>query len=129
MREETRYFLKSPLEATPGYETQGVYIAFEYLHYTDPNAVQWVWRELRPDQQEGYAYHTASRHTEGKAIDMQISWTGILKLKWKDGTTTSIASTPRDSTNDHLIEVGKSYDVVHFQDVQKDKVHWSTDGR
>ena len=25
LREETRYFLKSPLEATPGYETQGVY--------------------------------------------------------------------------------------------------------
>jgi len=69
-----------------------------------------------------------SRHTEGKAIDMQVSWTGDLKIKKKDGTVATITSTPRDSTNPDLIEVAKTYGVIHFADVQKDKVHWSTDG-
>lgn len=69
-----------------------------------------------------------SRHTEGKAIDMQVTWSGDLKVKKKDGSIVTITSMPRDSTNADLIEVAKTYGVIHFTDVQKDKVHWSTDG-
>lgn len=70
-----------------------------------------------------------SRHTERKAIDMNISWTGNLEIKKADGTTVKITSTPRDGTNADLIEVGKTYEVIHFTDVDKDKPHWSTDGK
>jgi hypothetical protein len=71
-----------------------------------------------------------SRHTQGKAIDMQVTWKGTLHVKRgdKDGTIATISSTPRDSTNADLIAVGKTYGVIHFHKVAKDKVHWSTDG-
>lgn len=69
-----------------------------------------------------------SRHIEGKALDMEVTWTGTLKVKRKDGTTATIALTPRNSTNADLIAVGKTYGVIHFMQVAKDKPHWSTDG-
>ena len=71
----------------------------------------------------------SSRHIEGKAIDMQIVWSGDLKIKKSDGATVEIRSTPRDGTNPDLIAVGATYGVIHFADVPKDRVHWSTDGR
>jgi hypothetical protein len=70
-----------------------------------------------------------SRHIEGKAIDMSISWQGDLKIKNEDGTGVTIKSTPRDGSNTDLIKVGKTYGVIHFTDVTKDVPHWSTDGR
>jgi hypothetical protein len=70
-----------------------------------------------------------SRHIEGKAIDMLITWKGTLAIKKKDGTVVKIDSTPHDHTNAELIAVGKTYGVIHFLSVDKDKVHWSTDGR
>jgi len=70
-----------------------------------------------------------SRHIQGKAIDMHITWKGTLAVKKKDGGTVKITSTPRDSTNADLIAVGKTYGVIHFINAQKDKPHWSTDGK
>jgi hypothetical protein len=71
----------------------------------------------------------SSRHIERKAIDMRIEWTGVLRIEQGDGSTRVITSTPRDGTNAELIEVGKTYEVIHFRNVMKDKPHWSTDGR
>ena len=71
----------------------------------------------------------SSRHIDGKAIDMQFVWKGDLNIKKSDGTAVAIRSTPRDGTNPDLIAVGATYGVIHFADVPKDKVHWSTDGR
>lgn len=70
-----------------------------------------------------------SRHIEGKAIDMNISWSGDLKIKKKDGSEVTITTLPKDGTNSKLIEVGATYGVIHFKDVEKDKPHWSTDGK
>jgi hypothetical protein len=70
-----------------------------------------------------------SRHTEGKAIDMVITWKGSLKLKTADGKEVAVDTEPRDGTNARLIEVGATYGVIHFKDADKDRVHWSTDGR
>ncbi|WP_422927862.1 peptidoglycan-binding domain-containing protein [Singulisphaera sp. PoT] len=70
-----------------------------------------------------------SRHTEGKAVDMDVTWKDTLKIERHDGTTVEISSAPRDSTNPDLIEVAKGYGVIHFINVPKDAVHWSTDGR
>lgn len=70
-----------------------------------------------------------SRHIQGKAIDMIITWNDGLSIKKADGSVQVITSEPRDGTNAELIEVGKSYGVVHSPAVSKHKVHWSTDGR
>lgn len=70
----------------------------------------------------------SSRHTEGNAIDMTISWSGTLLLEDASGKTVSIASTPRDGMNNDLAEVGKSYGVIKFVGGAKDRPHWSNDG-
>jgi hypothetical protein len=70
-----------------------------------------------------------SWHIEGKAIDMNVTWKGTLSIKKKDGGTVRITSAPRDSSNADLTEVGKGYGVVHFRQADKDRTHWSTDGR
>jgi hypothetical protein len=70
-----------------------------------------------------------SRHVEGKAIDMQITWPGALAIKDKSGKVVKITSAPRGSTNADLIAVGKTYGVIHFINIPRDKVHWSTDGK
>lgn len=79
-------------------------------------------------QNLGVAPALNSRHIEGKAIDMAITWNGTLKIKKKNGTEVSITSTPRTSENADLITVGASYDVVHFSPPASDRNHWSTDG-
>lgn len=69
-----------------------------------------------------------SRHTEGKAVDMTISWTGDLSIKNKDGTTTKITSDPKTGMNADLKTVGATYDVMKYIGGDDDKPHWSTDG-
>lgn len=70
-----------------------------------------------------------SYHIKGKAIDMTISWVGDMNIKKKDGSKVTITTLPRDGTNSKLIEVGATYGVIHFKNAQKDKPHWSTNGK
>jgi hypothetical protein len=67
----------------------------------------------------------ASRHTERKAVDMDISWTGTLKIKKADATEVSIGAPENGADNKMLHAVGKSYGVIKLQ---KDPPHWSSDG-
>jgi hypothetical protein len=68
-----------------------------------------------------------SRHTEGRAIDMTISWTGNFKVKNKDGTTTEITSQPKTGENADLHKVGATYGVIKAS-FAGDPPHWSDDG-
>lgn len=67
-----------------------------------------------------------SRHTEGKAIDMEISWTAA-ELKMKDGADKDviIKTGPKDGSNAELHKVGKSFGVIKLV---SDPPHWSSDG-
>jgi len=69
-----------------------------------------------------------SHHIAGKAIDMSVSWSRELTIKNPKGVEILIKSSPKDHTNAALIAVGKSFQVIHFIEVDKDKVHWSVDG-
>lgn len=69
-----------------------------------------------------------SRHTEGKAIDMTISWRGTLTLKNKSGNDVVVSTTPRTGENTELVGVGKSFGVVKAT-FTGDPPHWSSDGR
>ncbi|OTA16101.1 hypothetical protein Xvie_02141 [Xenorhabdus vietnamensis] len=70
-----------------------------------------------------------SRHTEGNAIDISITWTGNLEIKNKQGKSVLINSLPRDGMNKDLHNIGKSYGVIKFHGGVKDRPHWSSDGR
>lgn len=69
-----------------------------------------------------------TRHSEGKAVDMSITWTGDLAIKNKDGATTKITSDPKTGMNADLKTVGATYGVMKFVGGDADKPHWSTDG-
>ena len=74
------------------------------------------------------AYRPAieSRHTECKAIDMDISWiTAELKIKDGAGKDVTIKSGAKDGSNSELHKVGKSYNVIKLV---SDPPHWSSDG-
>jgi D-alanyl-D-alanine dipeptidase len=75
----------------------------------------------------GIAFKPAlnSRHTEGNAVDMSISWIGDLVVAKGDGTKVTITSAPRDGNNASLHQVGSSYGVIKLV---TDPPHWSTDG-
>jgi hypothetical protein len=69
-----------------------------------------------------------SHHITGKAIDMEISWSGDLVIKNAKGAAILIKTSPKNQTNRALIAVGRTYQVIHYIEVAKDKVHWSVDG-
>lgn len=66
-----------------------------------------------------------SRHTEGNAIDMTISWQADLKIANADGTTITTTSLPRNGGNTDLHKVGRTYGVIKLV---SDPPHWSSDG-
>jgi hypothetical protein len=66
-----------------------------------------------------------SRHTQGLAIDMDITWTGPLTIEKADGTSVTIQSTPRSNANTELQAVAATY-TVHK--LATDPPHWSSDG-
>ncbi|RRZ91005.1 peptidoglycan-binding domain-containing protein [Erwinia sp. 198] len=70
-----------------------------------------------------------SRHTEGKAIDMAISWSGILIIEDNNKKKLTIRSFPKDGMNKELHEVGKTFGVIKYRGGISDKPHWSSDGR
>ena len=106
-------------------------VGIEWVHRNASGAIDLVAsRKATTAMVNGYGIvfrpALASRHTEGRAIDMTISWTGKLNVKKKNGALTTIASTPRSGLNTELRNVGKTYGVTKNA---KDLPHWSTDGR
>jgi hypothetical protein len=67
-----------------------------------------------------------NRHTQGRAIDLAISWNGSLQVKQADGTSRTIPNPPRSGLNPELVQVGKTYGVIKSS---MDPPHWSDDGR
>jgi hypothetical protein len=67
-----------------------------------------------------------SNHIAGKAIDMDITWSGKLKVKKKDGTEVEIEYNADVNANTDLHKVGESYSV---KKLTTDAPHWSHNGR
>ena len=67
-----------------------------------------------------------SRHIDGKAIDMSISWTETLKIKNKSGQTVDIGPPRNGAHNTTLHAVGSTYGV---KKLVGDSPHWSSDGQ
>ena len=67
-----------------------------------------------------------SRHTEGKAIDMDISWTAReFTITDGAGKSVTIKSASKDGSDTDLHKVAKSYNVIKLV---SDPPHWSSDG-
>jgi len=66
-----------------------------------------------------------SRHTQGLAIDMDISWNGNLTVNQPNGSPITITTAPRTGANSSLQSVGAAYGV---HKLATDPPHWSSDG-
>ena len=82
-------------------------------------------REMRDLFNIAYQPSLTSRHIEGKAIDMTITWAGDLALRDGQGRLVTIAPPRSGDVNAALHRVGASYGVIKLV---SDKPHWSTDG-
>lgn len=81
-------------------------------------------------QNLGVAPSLSSRHIEGNAIDMNISWSGTLTIaKAAAAGNEVIETTPRSGMNATLHTVGAGYSVIKYSGSGTDEPHWSTDGR
>ena len=67
-----------------------------------------------------------SRHVLGLAVDMNITWTGTIRVRKKDGSFVNVKSGGPIDNNKELIEVGESYGVLKLS---HDDVHWSDNGK
>lgn len=72
-----------------------------------------------------FAPALGSRHTDGLAVDMTISWSGNLTIKNASGSPLSIAHPPANGMNPGLHAVGATYGVIKLV---SDPPHWSSDG-
>jgi hypothetical protein len=68
---------------------------------------------------------TTSHHIEGKAVDMNITWTGTINVKDKSGADISMAFMSDPNANKTLHSVGTTYGV---KKLVTDAPHWSVDG-
>lgn len=66
-----------------------------------------------------------SNHISGKAIDMDIEWTGKITVKKKDGKEVEVAYKSDVNANATLHEIGDSYGV---KKLKSDAPHWSYNG-
>ena len=82
-------------------------------------------KEMRDLFNIAYQPSLRSRHIEGKAIDMTITWAGNLTMKDGQGRSVTIAPPRSGDVNAALHRVGASYGVIKLV---SDKPHWSTDG-
>lgn len=75
----------------------------------------------------GIVYQPAypTKHSDGTAIDMTVSWSGTLRIKQADGTVKEITSNPKDNGNTDLHKVAEGYGVYKLV---SDKPHWSDNG-
>jgi len=67
-----------------------------------------------------------STHIAGQAVDMDITWTGEIKIKKKDGKEAAVAYMTNPNLNTRLHQVGESYGVKKHT---SDAPHWSYNGK
>lgn len=73
-----------------------------------------------------FAPSMTSNHISGKAIDMEITWKGNIRVKKKDGTEVAVDFNTDVKLNTILHSIGESYGV---KKLVKDAPHWSFDGK
>lgn len=82
-------------------------------------------KEMRDLFNIAYQPSLRSRHIEGKAIDMTITWGAAISVRDAKGTAISVGAPYSGDYNAVLHRIGASYGVMKLV---SDRPHWSTDG-
>lgn len=70
-----------------------------------------------------------SQHNLGLAIDMSLSWRGVVAMKDANGRMVQIKTAPRTGMNRQLIDIGSTYGVKKYSGGGTYIPHWSNNGR
>ncbi|MGA9379171.1 MAG: peptidoglycan-binding domain-containing protein [Phormidium sp.] len=100
-------------------------VSIDWVHYTNAGSVQ-----AARDMVNAYGIGSnpvalTSRHTQGYAIDWEITWSGTLNVRNAQGRIISIGTPQTSYQNSVLWQVGATYGVIHLR---YDPPHWSIDG-
>lgn len=100
-------------------------VSIDWVHYTNAASVQ-----AARDMANTYGIGSnpvalTSRHTQGYAIDWEITWSGTLNVRNAQGRIVSIGAPRTSYENSVLWQVGATYGVIHLR---YDPPHWSIDG-
>ena len=110
-----------PFAATP---MAGVDI--DWTHAGDTHAARAAARQMVDGYGIAYPAALVSRHTQRRAVDMSIHWSGALKVTDFNGLVHIIDSAPRSGDHPDLVAVGKTFGVIKLK---SDPPHWSDDGQ
>jgi hypothetical protein len=99
-------------------------VGIGWVHGSDAESVSAA-QSMVTAYEIAYAPVLASRHTQGLAIDMDITWDGDLAMDDGKGRHLAINDEPRDGANAALWGIGVSYGVMKLA---SDPPHWSSDG-
>lgn len=99
-------------------------VAIEWVHPTPKDSLEAA-RRMTAAYDIVYAPTLLSRHVQGQAIDMTITWSAPLHVIDAFGKTTEL-DFPRNGGHRLLWPVGATYGVVKNV---RDAPHWSVDGR
>lgn len=100
-------------------------VNIDWTHDGQTGAARDAAREMMSGYDIQFPAALESRHTQRRAVDMTISWSGALNIRDFNGQMHSIASGPRDGSNPELIKVGATFGVMKLV---SDPPHWSDDG-
>ncbi|MBN3870342.1 MAG: peptidoglycan-binding domain-containing protein [Nostoc sp.] len=99
-------------------------VDINWLHYTEAGSVLAA-KEMVSAYNIAFRPVLTSRHTQGLAIDWEITWSGTLNIKNASGTIVTIGQPRTSYENSTLWQVGRSYGVIKLS---SDRPHWSSDG-
>jgi D-alanyl-D-alanine dipeptidase len=100
-------------------------VNIDWSHGDQIPAAREAARQMMAGYQIQFPAALESRHTQGRAIDMTISWNGTLNIQDFNGQMHAITSQPRNGSNPDLIKVGATFGVMKLV---SDPPHWSDDG-
>jgi D-alanyl-D-alanine dipeptidase len=117
-------YLIAKRQCTPGAVPPLHGVDIQWVH---PNAAESIAAAARMVAEYAIVYEPAlqSRHTQGLAIDMDITWDGDLAIKSASGGNIAIQTAPRTGMNPALWTLGAAYGV---HKLAADAPHWSSDG-
>jgi hypothetical protein len=107
----------SAVPAMPG-------VPIKWVHPTNAKSVAAA-QAMADKYDIAFAPVLRSRHTDGLAVDMDIAWSGSLKITDAHGRHLAVGTQPRSGMNHALWPIGASYGVIKLP---SDPPHWSSDG-
>ena len=117
--------------SVPAYDGAGDKVNIEWVHRDAEGKVNRAASKAAAEEMVvaydmAYTAALQSRHTEGHAMDIDITWDGDLSIKNASDHIVVIKTTPRNGAeNEKLHAVGKTYGVIKHP---TDRPHWSIDG-